>query len=45
MRVVIDPHQPLSFKREKDTAFRDTVVSLVIDNSGSMRGRSRIHFA
>jgi cobaltochelatase CobT len=39
MRVVIDPQQPLSFKREKDTAFRDTVVSLLIDNSGSMRGR------
>ena len=39
VRVVIDPHQPLSFKREKDTQFRDTVVSLLIDNSGSMRGR------
>jgi cobaltochelatase CobT len=38
-RIVIDPQQPLSFKREKDTDFRDTVVSLVIDNSGSMRGR------
>jgi cobaltochelatase CobT len=38
-RVVIDPYQPLSFKREKDTDFRDTVVSLLIDNSGSMRGR------
>jgi cobaltochelatase CobT len=38
-RVVIDPHQPLSFKREKDTDFRDTVVTLLIDNSGSMRGR------
>lgn len=38
-RVVIDPTQPLSFKQERDTDFRDTVVSLVIDNSGSMRGR------
>jgi len=38
-RVVIDPYQPLSFKREKDTDFRDTVVTLLIDNSGSMRGR------
>jgi cobaltochelatase CobT len=38
-RVVIDPQQPLSFKREKDTNFRDTVVTLLIDNSGSMRGR------
>ncbi len=39
VRIVIDPMQPLSFKRERDTNFRDTVVSLVIDNSGSMRGR------
>ena len=38
-RVVIDPYQPLSFKREKDTNFRDTVVTLLLDNSGSMRGR------
>src|SRR5579872_6047453 len=38
-RVVIDPQQPLSFKREKDMDFRDTVVTLLIDNSGSMRGR------
>lgn len=38
-RLVIDPMQPLSFKRERDTKFRDTVVTLVIDNSGSMRGR------
>ncbi len=38
-RVIIDPYQPLSFKREKDTNFRDTVVTLLIDNSGSMRGR------
>lgn len=39
MRVVIDPMQPLSFKQERDTNFRDTVVTLVLDNSGSMRGR------
>ncbi len=38
-RVVTDPRQPLSFKREKDMDFRDTVVTLLIDNSGSMRGR------
>lgn len=38
-RVVIDPTQPLSFKMERDTKFRDTVVTLLIDNSGSMRGR------
>ena len=39
LRVVLDPMQPLSFKRERDTNFRDTVVTLVLDNSGSMRGR------
>jgi len=38
-RVISDPHHPLSFKVERDTAFRDTVVTLLIDNSGSMRGR------
>ncbi len=38
-RVVIDPMQALSFKLERDTDFRDTVVTLLIDNSGSMRGR------
>jgi cobaltochelatase CobT len=38
-RIVIDPMHPLSFKREKDTTFRDTVVTLLLDNSGSMRGR------
>jgi cobaltochelatase CobT len=38
-RIIIDPFQALSFKREKDTDFRDTVVTLLIDNSGSMRGR------
>ncbi|MGN6769949.1 MAG: cobaltochelatase subunit CobT [Rhizobiaceae bacterium] len=39
VRVVIDPMQPLSFKQERDTRFRDTVVTLLLDNSGSMRGR------
>jgi cobaltochelatase CobT len=38
-RVVVNPRHALSFKIERDTEFRDTVVSLVIDNSGSMRGR------
>src|SRR5208337_2931414 len=38
-RVIIDPQQPLSFKQEKDMEFRDTAVTLLIDNSGSMRGR------
>ncbi|MET3589142.1 cobaltochelatase CobT [Bartonella silvatica] len=38
-RLIIDPMQPLSFKMESNTPFRDTVVSLLIDNSGSMRGR------
>ena len=38
-RVVANPTTPLSFKVEKDTEFRDTVVSLLLDNSGSMRGR------
>jgi len=38
-RVIVDPTAPLSFKMEQDTEFRDTVVSLLIDNSGSMRGR------
>jgi cobaltochelatase CobT len=38
-RVIVDPLHPLSFKREKDTTFRDTVVTLLLDNSGSMRGR------
>jgi len=39
VRVIIDPMQPLSFKQERDTKFRDTVVTLLLDNSGSMRGR------
>ncbi len=38
-RVVVSPSTPLSYKQEKQTTFRDTVVSLLIDNSGSMRGR------
>jgi cobaltochelatase CobT len=38
-RVVVNPMQSLSYKRERDTDFRDTVVTLLIDNSGSMRGR------
>ena len=38
--IIIDPFNPLAFKREKDMKFRDTVVSLLIDSSGSMRGRS-----
>ncbi len=38
-RVIIDSQQPLSFKQEKDMAFRDTAVTLLLDNSGSMRGR------
>jgi cobaltochelatase CobT len=38
-RVVTNPVFPLSYKREKEMNFRDTVVSLLIDNSGSMRGR------
>src|SRR6188474_257360 len=38
-RIIMDPLHALSFKREKDTTFRDTVVTLLLDNSGSMRGR------
>ena len=38
-RVVINPGQSLSYKNERETDFRDTVVTLLIDNSGSMRGR------
>ena len=38
--VITDPFHPLAFKQEKDMKFRDTVVSLLIDSSGSMRGRS-----
>jgi cobaltochelatase CobT len=38
-RVVTDPYHPLSFMNEKEATFRDTVVTLLLDNSGSMRGR------
>ena len=38
-RVVVNPAHSLSYKVERDTEFRDTIVSLLIDNSGSMRGR------
>jgi cobaltochelatase CobT len=38
-RVIVDPTAPLSFKQESDAKFRDTVVTLLLDNSGSMRGR------
>jgi len=39
-QVIIDPMNPLAFKQEKEMKFRDTVVSMLIDSSGSMRGRS-----
>lgn len=38
-RIIMDPMQPLSFKQEQEMAFRDTVVTLLLDNSGSMRGK------
>ncbi|MGZ8997466.1 MAG: cobaltochelatase CobT-related protein, partial [Allosphingosinicella sp.] len=38
-RVIVNPAQSLSYKVERDTEFRDTVVTLLLDNSGSMRGR------
>ncbi len=38
-RIVLDPFNSLSFKKEKDLDFKDTIVTLLIDNSGSMRGR------
>ena len=38
-RIVIDPYNSLSFKKEKDLEFKDTIVTILIDNSGSMRGR------
>ncbi len=38
-RIIIDPYNSLSFKKEKDLEFKDTIVTLLIDNSGSMRGR------
>ena len=40
VRVLTDPMMPLTFKRESETPFRDTVVTLLLDNSGSMHGRS-----
>ena len=40
-RVVSNPSHSLSYKIERETDFRDTVVTLLIDNSGSMRGRGR----
>ena len=39
-KVILDPVTPLSYKVEKDIEFRDTVVSILVDSSGSMRGRS-----
>nr|VFK79705.1 MAG: cobaltochelatase CobT subunit [Candidatus Kentron sp. SD] len=39
-RIIVNPAYSLSYKREKETPFRDTVVTLLIDNSGSMRGRA-----
>ena len=38
-RVIIDPYNSLSFKKEKDVEFKDTLVTILIDNSGSMRGK------
>ena len=38
-RIIMDPFNSLSFKREKDTEFKDTLVTILIDNSGSMRGK------
>ncbi len=38
-RVIMDPYNSLSFKKEKNTDFKDTLVTLLIDNSGSMRGK------
>ncbi|MFL2894331.1 MAG: cobaltochelatase CobT-related protein [Candidatus Pelagibacter sp.] len=38
-RIIMDPYSSLSFKKEKDLKFKDTIVTLLIDNSGSMRGR------
>ena len=38
-RIIMDPFNSLSFKKEKDTEFKDTIVSILIDNSGSMRGK------
>ena len=38
-RIIIDPYNSLSFKKEKDMEFKDTLVTILIDNSGSMRGK------
>jgi cobaltochelatase CobT len=38
-RIIVEPMHPLTFKQERETTFRDTVVTLLLDNSGSMRGR------
>jgi len=38
-RIVVNPHYPVTYKQETNTHFRDTIVTLLIDNSGSMRGR------
>ena len=38
-RIIMDPYNSLSFKKEKDLDFKDTIVTILIDNSGSMRGR------
>ena len=38
-RIIIDPFNSLSFKKEKETSFKDTLVTILIDNSGSMRGK------
>jgi cobaltochelatase CobT len=38
-RIIMDPYNSLSFMKEKDLDFKDTIVTLLIDNSGSMRGR------
>jgi cobaltochelatase CobT len=38
-RIIVDPQLALTYKRERETDFRDTVVTLLVDNSGSMRGR------
>ena len=43
-RIIMDPYNSLSFKKEKDLDFKDTVVTLLIDNSGSMRGRPALIF-
>ena len=43
-RVIIDPFNSLSFKKEKDIEFKDTLVTILIDNSGSMRGKPKKHF-